>query len=187
MDLGETAPGQGVVRQVVVACWLVRHPHEPPTTTETIATTRLVLQPVTPAMARAITDGTLRGLRAAEGWPHADTADAMAMVAEPGAGPTWLITVEELVVGDCGAFSWPDDEGVVEIGYGVAEPHRRQGYATEATRAMCTWLFERAGARALIARVDLPNAPSMTVLERVGFLASTTDAARTTYRLDAPE
>lgn len=146
-----------------------------------ITTARLVLQPVTVEIARAIVDGDLSALRAGAGWPHADTVDAMTMARMPDAGPGWLITLDGVVIGDCGAYSWPDPDGVVEIGYGLAAPSRRHGYATEAVAAMCSWLFRDAGAVVITANVETENVASRRVLEKVGFVGG----GETGYRLSA--
>lgn len=135
-----------------------------------LTTSRLVLEPVSQELARAVVTGDLSGIRRAAGWPHADTADAMALALGPDAGPSWVITVDGEVIGDCGGFSWPDAGGAVEIGYGLAEPYRDRGYATEAAAAVCQWLFAEAGATVITATtVDPENAASRRVLEKLGF------------------
>src|SRR5687767_13657857 len=79
-----------------------------------IVTSRLLLQPVTSEMALAVVNGQASDIiRPGAGWPHADTADAMEMALLPGAGPGWLITLDDMVIGDCGAFSWPAAGGIV--------------------------------------------------------------------------
>lgn len=45
-----------------------------------IETERLILEPVTPDIARAVVAGDFSSLDATEGWPHDDTTDAMAMM-----------------------------------------------------------------------------------------------------------
>ena len=135
-----------------------------------IATPRLVLQPVTIDLARAVVGGLLLDVPCGVGWPHAATADAMSLALGPDPGPGWVITVDGVAIGDCGAFSWPEKDGAVEIGYGLAGPYRGRGYATEATGAMCQWLFTEAGATELIATgVDADNVASRRVLEKLGF------------------
>jgi len=67
-----------------------------------LRTARLRLEPVTTETARAIMAGDLSGLSAAHGWPHQDTADGLAMAVKGGLPPTWLITAEGMVIGDCG-------------------------------------------------------------------------------------
>ena len=135
-----------------------------------IVTPRLVLQPVRRDLAQAVVAGRLSGISRGAGWPHADTADAMTLALAPDAGPSWVITVDGVVVGDCGAFSWPDENGEVEIGYGLAEPFRGMGYATEAAAGMCEWLFAEAGAVVITATAVNPgNVASRRVLEKLGF------------------
>lgn len=73
------------------------------------------------------------------------------------------------LVGIAGYKGPPDAEGMVEVGYGVMEPHRRRGYASEATAG----LVERAFADPRVTRViaeTLPELiPSQGVLEKNGF------------------
>lgn len=143
-----------------------------------------MLQPVTRELARAVLAGDLSGIRVGPGWPHPDTADAMAMALAPDAGPTWVITADGVVIGDCGGFSWPDANGVVEIGYGLAEPFRGKGFATEAAEGMCRWLFTEAGAKVITATgVKADNVASRRVLEKIGFV-QIDEVPHVSYRLD---
>ena len=149
-----------------------------------IETERLILEPVTPDIARAVVAGDFSSLDAAEGWPHDDTTDAMAMMTGSEAGPGWLITTGGSVIGDCGAYAWPDRTGEVQIGYGLAAPSRGHGYATEAASAMCSWLFTDAGATRITA-VDVlsDNLPSRRVLEKVGFTVTDESHDHLSYAL----
>ena len=149
-----------------------------------ILTSRLVLQPVTRELARAVVTGRLSDLPTGAGWPHADTADAMTMSLTAEAGPSWIVTVGGIVIGDCGGFSWPDDRGVVEIGYGLAEPFRGKGYATEAVGAMCQWLFAEAAARVITATAtESDNVPSRRLLVKLGFTEVENTGRNVSYRL----
>ena len=150
-----------------------------------IATSRLVLEPVTRELARAVVTGRLSDIPTGAGWPHADTADAMAMALAADAGPSWVVTVGGTLIGDCGAFSWPDDRGVVEIGYGLAEPFRGRGYAMEAVGAMCRWLFAEANATVITATAtEADNVPSRRVLEKLSFAPVENDGLHVSYRLE---
>ena len=104
------------------------------------------------------------GLVLAQGFPHADTLDGLRM------GLGWLVVVDGRVVGDCGMHGPGDDPGVVEIGYGLAEPERGRGYGGEAVRLLSDWLLEQPLVRAVVAEVDPDNVPSRRVLEKNGFL-----------------
>jgi RimJ/RimL family protein N-acetyltransferase len=56
-----------------------------------------------------------------------------------------------------------------EIGYWVRTPDRGQGYVTEAVRAIEELAFERLGARRVEIRMDVRNARSRAVPERLGY------------------
>src|SRR5207248_2271360 len=90
-----------------------------------IVTQRLVLEPVDPRTARAVVEGAPDGLNRGEGWPHADTVDALRMVGR--GSEAWLILEAGVVIGDAGTHGPPDDAGDIEIGYGLAEPARGRG------------------------------------------------------------
>src|SRR5205807_9109213 len=117
-----------------------------------LQTARLRLEPLTAETARAIVAGDLSGLAAAgltaaDGWPHEDTADGLAMAGKGGYPPGWLITANGAVIGDIGTHGPVDDAGRVEIGYGLAAPSRGQGYGSEAVAAVTDWLLSQPGGR----------------------------------------
>lgn len=55
-----------------------------------------------------------------------------------------------------------------EIGYAIAAPYRRQGYAAEAAGAVIAWL-EREGADRIIAGCHMKNIASVRTLRKLGF------------------
>ncbi len=57
-----------------------------------------------------------------------------------------------------------------ELGYEIAPPHRRQGYATEAATAMMRWAAAEAGISRFILAIAPTNAPSQAVAARLGFV-----------------
>jgi RimJ/RimL family protein N-acetyltransferase len=134
-----------------------------------LQTPRLRLEPMTTELARSILAGDLSGLTVAEGWPHEDTADGLAMAVKSGHPPGWLITVGGMVIGDCGTHGPVDQEGRVEIGYGLAVAYRGQGYGSEAVAAITEWLSSLPEVGEVRARTLIDNAPSRRVLEKAGF------------------
>lgn len=56
-----------------------------------------------------------------------------------------------------------------EIGYWVRTPDRGRGYATETVQALEALAFERLGARRVEIRVDVRNARSRAIPERLGY------------------
>ena len=71
-------------------------------------------------------------------------------------------------IGHCGFHGPPEIIGRAEIGYTVFERFRRQGYATEAARALLRWAF-RHGEKEVYASVSPHNAASLAVVRRLGF------------------
>jgi RimJ/RimL family protein N-acetyltransferase len=137
---------------------------------EPIATERLVLQPISPETAQKVVDGDLSGVPAGDGWPHADTRDGLGMAVKLGHAPGWFVTLDGVVIGDAGLHGEPDEQGDVELGYGLAEPYRGQGYAREFVPALAEWLAQQIGVRRVVARgVEADNTPSRRALERAGF------------------
>ena len=74
-----------------------------------------------------------------------------------------------LVVGKVGFHAPPDAEGAVEIGYRVAPAYRLRGFAFEMARGLLAWAAEQ-GACTCIASVRPDNAPSLCIIERLGFV-----------------
>jgi RimJ/RimL family protein N-acetyltransferase len=134
-----------------------------------LRTARLRLEPLTTASARAILAGDLAGWRAAEGWPHEDTTDGLAVAVNSGHPPGWLIIANGAVIGECGTHGPVDEAGSLEIGYGLAAPHRGRGYGTEAVAAITEWLLGLPEVRQIRARTLIGNIASRRVLEKAGF------------------
>ncbi|HEY2443217.1 MAG TPA: GNAT family N-acetyltransferase [Streptosporangiaceae bacterium] len=148
-----------------------------------IAAGELVLRPVSPAAAAALMAGDFSGVRRGEGWPHEDTMDGLAMVAE-GRSLSWLTTLNDLVVGECGTHAPADASGWVEIGYGLAAPYRGQGYGRQMVSALTQWLLRQPDVTGLIAHTDPENTPSRKSLERAGFRLAGEAGGECRYVLD---
>ncbi|MBQ3338414.1 MAG: GNAT family N-acetyltransferase [Atopobiaceae bacterium] len=81
----------------------------------------------------------------------------------------WMIEQKDGThIGDL-CFKGLQDDGVVEIGYGILDEYQGQGYATEAVQAACRWAFQHAEVKALEAEADAGNIASLRVLEKCGF------------------
>jgi len=152
-----------------------------------LQTARLRLEPLTAETARAIVAGDLSGLAAAgltaaDGWPHEDTADGLAMAGKGGYPPGWLITADGAVIGDIGTHGPVDEAGRVEIGYGLAAPSRGQGYGSELVAAITDWLLSQPGVRQVRAHTLTDNMPSRRVLEKAGFTYVGLDEGEALYQ-----
>ncbi len=79
---------------------------------------------------------------------------------------TFAILLNGETIGMCGV---EPREGGPEIGYWLAVPHWRQGYATEAARAVIDYAFGDLGHDTLDAGARVGNPASRRVLEKCGF------------------
>jgi [ribosomal protein S5]-alanine N-acetyltransferase len=68
-----------------------------------------------------------------------------------------------------GGFKGPPSDGVVELGYAIAEARQGRGLATAATRALVAEAFADTGVSAVIAHTLAERNASNRVLEKVGF------------------
>jgi RimJ/RimL family protein N-acetyltransferase len=149
---------------------------------ERIMTERLVLVPLSAEVARAVIGGDLSGLRAGKGWPHADTLDGLRMAVEHDHDSGWLVTLDGVVIGDCGTHGHADPAGDIEMGYGLAAPYRGLGYGTELVEGLSQWLLGQPGVQRIVVRnVLADNVPSRRALERAGFVIEQVDEGHVSY------
>jgi len=72
------------------------------------------------------------------------------------------------MLGHCG-FHDPPKSGALEIGYTVLEPHRRQGYATEAILALMDQAADEHDIHRFRLAISPTNLPSTSLAMRLGF------------------
>lgn len=74
----------------------------------------------------------------------------------------------KVVVGDIGFKGKPDHCGVIEIGYGILPQFRKQGFASEAAKAITDWAFaENKSVMKINAECDMSNLSSINVLQKI--------------------
>ena len=98
------------------------------------------------------------------------TRDALA--ADPGRsawGARFFVARDPPELVGWGGFKGPPDDGVVEVGYEIAEARRGRGLATAATRAMLAEAFTDERVTAVIAHTLPERNASTRVLEKAGF------------------
>lgn len=143
----------------------------------TLTTSRLILRPFTLADApevarlagdRRIADTTLN-------IPHPyDESMAAAWIgthdeaAERGDGVTLAITEKDGGLVGAVGLSIAHAQQRAELGYWVAVPYWRRGYATEAAAAMVDYAFNALGLRRVVAHCLTRNVGSARVMEKVG-------------------
>jgi RimJ/RimL family protein N-acetyltransferase len=146
-----------------------------------IFTERLELVPLPPELLESIARGdasvAARRLDAAvpEGWT--DTIPAQQRLEQLAVDPSeqpWLVRAVVLraprrVVGNVGFHGPPDQQGRVEIGYGIVPAQRRRGYAREAIAGLTDWAFATGEARVCLASVSPRNTGSLALVRSLGF------------------
>jgi [ribosomal protein S5]-alanine N-acetyltransferase len=83
----------------------------------------------------------------------------------------WLIVVKDKPFGAglAGFKGIPDDQGKIEIGYGIDSVYRNKGYMTEAVKGLIRWAFQDPRCRTVIALdTKKVNLASNRVLEKTG-------------------
>jgi Acetyltransferases, including N-acetylases of ribosomal proteins len=83
----------------------------------------------------------------------------------------WLLIrkTDRIIVGAADFKDIPDENGEVEIGYGLGKAFEHCGYMTEAVAAMCGWALAQDGISHVIAETDADNPASQNILKRCGF------------------
>ena len=76
---------------------------------------------------------------------------------------------DRVVVGSADFKAGPNENGEVEIGYGLGKEFEGSGYMTEAVAAMSAWAKAQDRVSHVIAETDLDNVPSQNILKRCGF------------------
>jgi ribosomal-protein-alanine N-acetyltransferase len=102
----------------------------------------------------------------------------------------WLIVIKEKITGAglVGFKGSPDENGVTEIGYGIDERYQRQGYMTEAVKALIEWAFNHPECLAITATGVLKNnRGSQKVLKKAGFTEVAFHDTSLDYKLERME
>jgi RimJ/RimL family protein N-acetyltransferase len=72
-------------------------------------------------------------------------------------------------IGSCGFKGAPDENGVVEIAYGIEESHRNQGFATESAAALKEYAMSLEQVKTVRAHTKKENVASERTLAKCGF------------------
>lgn len=161
---------------------MIRWPEAPQQ--EAIETRRCRLVPLPPDVARAMLTGDFSAIKPAKGWPHEDSLTVVRAAVQLG-WPTWLVTRLDTgeVIGECGLKGWAGPSETVEVGYGLAEPVRGQGYGKEMVGGLVGWVEDRRLADTVLAEVAATNLPSRRLVESLGFTEQSARNGFVYYRL----
>ncbi len=82
----------------------------------------------------------------------------------------WQIVLKEenRSIGGIGFKRCPNENGEVEVGFGIQPEYQGKGYITEALKEIIKWAFEQPQVSSVIAETEKTNTPSYRVLEKAG-------------------
>ena len=82
----------------------------------------------------------------------------------------WMIELKDgKHIGEL-CFKGLSEDGIAEIGYGIAEEYRGCGYAAEAVSATVDWALGQTGVMCITAEAEEVNIASQKVLSKAGFV-----------------
>ncbi len=84
----------------------------------------------------------------------------------------WLINrkLDNIIVGSISFKDIPNINNEVEIGYGLGENHRHNGYMTETVKGICDWALSKESINTIIAETEKENIASQNLLIKNGFI-----------------
>lgn len=94
---------------------------------------------------------------------------------------------ENRIVGCIGFHGEPNGNHEVEIGYNVYKSNQNNGYASEAVKKLCEWVFAYSNVYYIRAVTEGTNAASIKVLERNGFKADGYGSEGLQYEKEKPK
>ena len=117
------------------------------------------------------------GYRHNEEWPENDLKEALPVFEEllkkngNDGFNMWLIVEKEsnLIIGSAGYVGKPDEEGNVEIGFGIIPGRRKMGFCYESVKALLEWGLGHDEVNCIIARCDKTNIASKKTIMKLGF------------------
>lgn len=84
----------------------------------------------------------------------------------------WQIVLkkENIIVGGFTFKNPPDEEGVIEVGYGIEKEYQNNAYMSEALEKMLNWASREKEVKKIIAETNKDNKASQRVLEKSGMI-----------------
>ena len=79
---------------------------------------------------------------------------------------TAILKDENRMIGELCMMGEPNNEGEVEIGYGIYNEYQNNGFMTEFVSAIVEWLKNQEKVKSILASTEKTNIPSYRVLEK---------------------
>ena len=118
------------------------------------------------------------GICPGNGWPDQETLETLpriiknlSKVNQPSGFESWMIVDRStnLLIGDIGFKGIPNEDGKIDLGYGIIENERRKGFAYEAATGILQWAFNQKNVRVITASCLISNIASQKILSLLNF------------------
>jgi RimJ/RimL family protein N-acetyltransferase len=147
-----------------------------------LETDRLLLMPMTIDFIDGLIDGgngayELFDIRPSEEWPSDEIFNVLPMIKESlllkkeqNGFNAWIFVdkFDRSIVGDGGFKGEPNENGEIEIGYGIVKSKRRRGYAFEAVSELIRWGFSNSNVKYITADCLNENEASINLIKKLG-------------------
>ena len=154
-----------------------------------VFTNRLVLLPFTTQICTEIRNNnfeliTTLGLKKGINWPDLDILETLpkiitnlAKVNVPTGFESWMIIKKETneIIGDLGFKGYQEQSHSCDIGYGLIEAERSNGYALEATQGLINWVLKNDASITITATTHISNNSSIKLLQKLNFIECNRD------------
>ena len=124
------------------------------------------------------------GLCKGKSWPDNDVLETLpriinnlSRVEAPTGFESWMIIKKETseIIGDLGFKGFNAEHENIDIGYGIIQEERRNGYSEEATRVLINWAFSSDVIREITASCLINNISSINLLTKLNFKETKSD------------
>lgn len=154
-----------------------------------LTTERLILIPYTIQICENIINKNFSnlfdmGLKRGKSWPDNDVIETLpriinnlSQVESPTGFESWMIIKKETleIIGDLGFKGYNHKEENIDIGYGIIEEERRNGYAEEATKELIKWAFSTGLIKEITAKCLIENTGSINLIKKLNFIEAKRD------------
>ena len=73
------------------------------------------------------------------------------------------------IIGSAGFHDFPDQNGMIEVGFGVVPEKQNNGFGKELLFGMWDWIIKKPEVKILRYTVSPTNEPSMRIIKKIGF------------------
>ena len=142
-----------------------------------LITNRTCLFPIDMEIIKTVSNGAFFEYYYNEEWPENDLKEAFPVFLEllkknGNDGFNMWIIIEKAnnqIIGSAGYIGRPDNEGYIELGFGIIPSKRQKGFCYESVKALIQWGLSHDKVNGIFARCDKSNIASRKTIIKLGF------------------